>query len=291
MIKLDAIDRSVEFRNLQVQLQNYLGHDKVVADQEINLVRRKAQSCDMSSQGAMHWVLQSSRFKGWIQSPESDVLAVNGNLEDGTARYSSTSLLCAMLILSLREQQAAHVLHFFCGNHSSKLDPSAGPIGLIHSLIAQLLSIQQFDLSFLRFGKWEYGLRANDISTYCRLLRRLVEQMSTSIVFCIIDSVSVFEVENWGDDLRLVTRTLVDTAADNQLNTRLKVLFTSASRSRCVNSFLSENSKLHVPTDGGNQRLLTSRSAFFELADGRRSPMHASAGDTLYEDVYDTGFE
>lgn len=289
--KLDAMDRSIELRDLQIQLQNYLGHSPVATGQEIDLVRRNAQSCDEPSQGAMHWVLQSPRFKRWIQSPGSDALTVNGNLEDGMARYSSTSLLCAMLVQSLQNQQAAHVLHFFCGAHNSRLDPSAGPIGLVRSLIAQLLSVQQFDIGFLRYGKWEDGLRAYNISMYCGLLRRLIEQMPNSIVFCIIDGVSMFEVQSWADDLRFVARTLIEAAFKDQMSARIKLLFTSASRSRCMDSLLSEDNKLNVPTDGGNQRLLTSRSSHFELADGRCSPMHVSDGSPLYESLYDTGFE
>ncbi|KAJ4354144.1 uncharacterized protein N0V89_005877 [Didymosphaeria variabile] len=287
----DAIDRNVDLRGLQLQLGSHLGHTLEDVGQDLDLVTRNAQSCDAQSQGAMHWVLQSPRLKRWIQSPYSDVLAVDGNLEDGMARYSSTSLLCGMLIQSLREQKGVHVLHFFCGTHSSRFDPLSGPRGLLQSLIAQLLSIQQFDVGFLRFGQWEGGLRANSINTLCRLFKRLVEQLPNSVVFCIIDGISIFEVETWLDELHLVVRTLLETVADEQLIARLKFLGTAASRSRCLNSLLSERDRLSVPTNGGDQRLLTSRSAYSELVDGRRSPMFGAGGHSSYEDMYDKGFD
>lgn len=241
----------------------------------------------------MYWVLQSLRFKHWLQGPLPDVLGVSGRLEDGMARYSSTSLLCGMLVQSLQESNVAHVLHFFCGPHNSRSDAFSGPRALIQSLLAQLLSLQQFDIGFLRFGQWEEGLRANSISTYCSLFRRLIEQLPTSIMFCIIDSVSVFEVDNWADDLQIVLRTLLETVADPQLSVRLKLLITSASRSRCMDSLLNENDTLHVPTDTGDRRLLNGRSVHSELADSQFLTIYESAEHTnlSYENLYDTGYE
>ena len=287
-----AHEKSMDLKNLQLQLESHLGHSQAASSQDLDVMTRSAQSCDVRSQGAMHWVLQSARFKFWLQSQLPDVLAVNGNLEDGMARYSSTTLLCGMLIRSLREQEATHVLHFFCGAHNSRHDSSSGPRGLIHSLIAQLLSIQQFDVGFLRFGQWEEGIKANNIGAYCRLFSRLVEQLPSSVVFCIIDGVSLLETEDWIEDLQLVLQTLLTTAADEQLNMRIKLLTTSTSRSRCLDHMLSESNKLHVPVDVGNRQLLSSRIAHNELKDGRRSPMYGGfRPDSSYEDVYDTGFE
>jgi hypothetical protein len=284
-----AYERGKDSKNL---LESHLSHNQAVSSQDLDVMTRRAQSCDVRSQGAMHWVLQSPRFKCWLQSQLPDVLSVNGNLEDGMARYSSTTLLCGILIRSLREQEATHVLHFFCGAHNSGHESSAGPRGLIHSLIAQLLSTQQFDLSFLRFGKLEEGIKANNVGAYCRVFYKLVEQLQSSVIFCIIDCVSLFETENWIEDLQLVLKTLLNTAADEHLNTRIKLLATSTSRSICLNHILSESNKLHVPADTGSRQLLSSRAAHNELYDGRRSPMYGGVRpNSSYEDVYDTGFE
>ena len=287
-----AYERSKDLKNLQLQLESHLSHSQAASSQDLDVMTRNARSCDVRSQGAMHWVFQYTRFRYWLKSQLPDILAVNGNLEDGMARYSSTTLLCGMLIQSLREQEATHVLHFFCGAHNSRHDSSAGPRALIHSLIAQLLSIQQFDVGFLRFGQLEEGIKANNVGAYCRLFSRLVEQLPSSIVFCIIDGVSLLETEGWIEDLQLVLQTLLNTAADEQLNTRIKLLATSTSRSRCLDHMLSESNKLHVPADAGNRQLLSSRAAQNELKDGRRSPMYGGVRpNSSYEDAYDTGFE
>lgn len=286
-----AHEKSKDLKNLQLQLESHLSHSQAVSSQDLDVMTRSAQSCDARSQGAMNWVFQSARFKFWLQSQLPDILAVNGNMEDGMARYSSTTLLCGLLIQSLREQKATHVLHFFCGAHNSRHDSSAGPRGLIHSLIAQLLSIQQFDVGFLRFGQWQEGIKANNVGAYCRLFSRLVEQLPSSVVFCIIDGVSLLETEDWIEDLQLVLQTLLNTAADEQLNTQIKLLTTSTSRSRCLDHMLSESNKLRVPADAGNRHLLSSRTAQNELKDGRRSPMYGNRPTSSYEDFYDTGFE
>lgn len=163
-----------------------------------------------------------------------------------------------MLIRSLREQEVTHVLHFFCGAHNSRHDSSA----------------------------------ANNVGTYCRLFSRLVEQLPNSVVFCIIDGISLFEREGWVEDLQLILQTLLNTAADEQLNTRIKLLTTSTSRSRCLDHMLSESNKLRVPTNVGDRQLLSSRTAHNELKNGRRSPMYGSVPPTSsYEDAYETGFE
>ena len=287
-----AHEKSMNLKNLQLQLEAHLGHSQAASGQDLDVMTRSAQSCDVRSQGAMHWVFQSARFKFWLQSQLPDILAVNGNFEDGVARYSATTLLCGMLIRSLQEQEATHVLHFFCGAHNSRRDSSAGPRGLIHSLIAQLLSIQQFDVGFLQSRQWEEGIKANNVGVYCLLFFRLVEQLPSSVIFCVIDGVSLLETEGWIEDLQLVLQTLLNTAADEQLNTRIKLLATSTSRSRCLDHMLSESNKLHVPADAGNRQLLSSRAAHNELKDGRRSPMYGGVRpNSSYEDAYDTGFE
>ncbi|KAJ4991641.1 hypothetical protein SVAN01_02756 [Stagonosporopsis vannaccii] len=288
-----AMYRSVELEVLQLQLRSHLDQSLEHISQDLDLIPRSAQSCDTSSQGAMYCVLQSARFKRWLQSPTPDVLSVSGRLDDGLARYSSTSLLCGMIIRSLRDCNAASVLYFICSSHSSRFDPLSGPGAPIQSLIAQLLSLQEFDISFLRFGTWAEGLRANIISTYCRLLRRLVEQLPALVVFCIIDSPSLYEVESWADDLHLVLGTLLGAIGDEQVSARFKLLVTSASRTRALDNLLSDHIRLQIPTDVGDQRLLTDRSAYSELTDGRYSLMceRAEHAGFTYENRYDTGHD
>jgi hypothetical protein len=239
----------------------------------------------------MHWVLQSSRFKYWVQSRNSDVLVVDGNLGDGTARYSSMSLLSGMLVQSLRPREPAQVLHFFCGAHNSKSDPVGGPSGLVRSLIVQLLSLQVFDLNFVNSSYWKEGLRTHDLLTLGRLFHRLLEQLTGTIVFCIIDSVSVFETNPWLGELRSILQTLLDTAADQALDVRFKLLATSTTRSRGWGDMLDHRYKLTVPADAGATRLVTSRTLELEMTrDENRQPAMSLHGSSS-EDVYAQGYE
>jgi hypothetical protein len=281
----------MDSRQLQLQLQSHLHHDPASVNEDLDRACRNARSCDLQSQGAMHWVFQSPRFKHWIQSPAPDALVVDGNLTDGMARYSATSLLCGMIIQSLVKQKAIHVLSFFCGSHNSRYDPLSGPGGLLRSLISQLLSIQQFDVGFLKFGQWIEGPLINDIRTLSRLFGRLFEQLPNTVIFCIIDGFSILEDETWAWELQLVLKTLISTVTEGQANARLKLLITSTTRSRFLNGLMNDGDRLLIPTEGGDQRFLTSRSMDYELADDRRQPMYRTADRSSYESIYDSGFE
>jgi hypothetical protein len=281
----------MDSRQLQLQLQSHLHHDPATVNEDLDRACRNARSCDLQSQGAMHWVLQSPRFKHWIQSPAPDALVVDGNLADGMARYSATSLLCGMIIQSLVKQKAIHVLSFFCGSHNSRSDPLSGPGGLLRSLISQLLSIQQYDVGFLKFGQWIEGPLINDIRTLSRLFGRIFEQLPNTVIFCIIDGFSILEDETWAWELQLVLKTLISTVTEGQANARLKLLITSTTRSRLLKGLMNDGDRLLVPTEGGDQRSLTTRSMNYELTDDRRQPMYRTADHSSYESIYDSGFE
>ncbi|KAJ8110743.1 hypothetical protein OPT61_g6490 [Boeremia exigua] len=284
--------RYIESEELQRRLQFHLADDAANAKQVLEFVCRSSQSHDTRDQGAMHWVLQAARFQNWVQSPHPDILLVNGNLECGMARYSSTSLLCGMLIQTLQAQEFVHVCQFFCGSHNSRSDPLAGPIGLMRSLIAQLLSLQEFEVGFLGRGKWTEGLRTNSLRVLCELFKRLFEQLpKNKIIFCIVDGISNFETSAWTEDLHLVVTTLLETVDEGHFGARLKVLITAASRSYSLSRLLSEDNKLSVPLGVGDRRFLTSRSISSELAQGRRSPVYLVADAHSYESVYDRDFD
>jgi hypothetical protein len=54
---------------------------------------------------------------------------------------------------------------------------------------------------------------------------------------------------------------------------------------------MNDGDRLLIPTEGGDQRFLTSRSMDYELADDRRQPMYRTADRSSYESIYDSGFE
>ena len=288
---LTSLDPTAQRHQHQVQLQQYLDTDSDTATKDLNFVLRQAQSSDARSQSAMYWVLQSPRFKYWVQSLDADVLAVNGNLEDGTARYSAMSLLSGILIQSLGQQQSARVLQFFCGAHSARNDPIGGPSGMIRSLVAQLLSLQPLDVGFLDSVYWKEGLQTQNPVTLGRLFHRLLEQLSDVVVFCIIDSISVFETDRWATELQSVLQALLDAVADRQLRLRFKLLVTSTSRNRCLSGIIDERNILNVPADMGTARPMTDRLVELEMSRDGKERIPSARYDASFEDVYSQGYD
>ncbi|KAH7091246.1 hypothetical protein FB567DRAFT_518271 [Paraphoma chrysanthemicola] len=282
----------------QLALRRLLKTDEDTAGKDLEHVTRQAQSSDEISQGAMHWVLQSSRFRHWVQTTESDVLLINGNLEDGMARITAMSLLCAMLVGSLRQQQGVYVLHYFCGTHNSRMDPTSGPSGMIRSLANQLLSMQQFDVHFIEYGQWKEAIEADSLSTMGRLFERLAEQVPAMMVFCIIDGISLFENETWCTELQLVINVLLQTTRNQELGAHVKLLFTCAAGSRALSSRLPRQNQLSVPAGAGHARLLTSRTANNELTrngqllfEEEMERSKVSPYYPTYMNIYDQGCE
>ncbi|KAF2827493.1 hypothetical protein CC86DRAFT_211978 [Ophiobolus disseminans] len=246
----------------------------------------------------MHWVLQSTRFKHWIQSNNSDVLLVIGNLEDGMARIPAMSFLCSMLVGSLRHQRNVYVLHSFCGTRNSRSHPESGLRGMIRSLTSQLLSMHEFDTGSMNVGRWKAGIRSNSSSTLGRLFGRLIEQLPDVVVFCVIDGISLFEMEPWNVELQPIVETLLEAVASREASARVKLLFACTTMSIYLSCRLAERNRLSIPTDAGNSRLLTSRTAHFELTKNNQLLYEEEtncSGTSRYRpslvDVYEHGFE
>jgi hypothetical protein len=292
-----ASDPEALLRKSQLELECLLDFDVDSANRSRDFIVRQAQSCDAKSQGAMHWVLNSPRFRYWIQRKGPDVLLLNGNLEDGMARFSAMSLLCGVLVESLRQQQGVYVLHFFCGMHNSRSDPGSGPNGMIRSLIIQLLSMQLFDTNFVNFGQWKERIGSYSLPWLVKLFGRLIEQLPNMVVFCIIDGISVFEVEPWASELQLVVEALLETVT-NELNAHVKMLFACATASRYLSGRLAEQNKLSIPMGAGDSRLLTDRTAYLELDRDKQLMQEEDTGWPIashyrpsYADVYEQGYE
>jgi hypothetical protein len=102
--------------------------------------------------------------------------------------------VCARLIESLGYQAEENflVLHFFCGQHLfSATDSDATPLGLVNSLLAQLLSqYPNFEIS----SQDLVNISPNTVDCVQYLFEKLVEQLEASMmVFCIIDGISLYE--------------------------------------------------------------------------------------------------
>ena len=158
--------------------------------------------------------------------------------------------------------------------------------------------MQQFDVNFMNFGHWKEGIKSNNLPTLGKLFDRLVEQLPDVVVFCVIDGISIFEVEPWASELLLILETLLGVVTNDEVSARVKLLFACASRSRYLSGRLAEQNVISVPGNAGNPRLLTSRTTQHELSGDKRLIWEEETGGRnapqyhpSYADVYEQGYD
>ena len=189
-----------------------------------------------------------SRFRHWVASPRAELLLVDGN--DHTAwrgMVSPMSSLCAQMTAameSLHGRNNVIVLNFWCSMHVDASSEARGPIGMVRSLLVQLVTVL---LTLESHARLNFGpvtgvtafmddLGRGDINAlryaFMQLLNKVPRDMP---VFVIIDNVTVFEDERFRDDLLDVVNVLDDLVSINQRV--LKVLLTCPFR----NTYLLEH--------------------------------------------------
>jgi hypothetical protein len=239
--------------------------DEETANDDLTFMFRQAQSIDIQAQSQGRWLLRSARFQEWICSSRSGILLTDGNSEKyGMARCSPMTLTCAVLAQGLAKRDGTQVIHFFCGTHNTSGDNLAGPTGLIRSLIIQILTRNELDLSFMDSGRWYEHLEKQDPLVLCNLFHRIVAQLPGMALFCIIDGVSLFEKEQWRAQIELVVWKLREMVADPTLNVVLKLLMTSPGISRVVKGILRSEDRIWIPKDAAAEgKLLTANDMVF----------------------------
>ena len=164
-------------------------------------------------------VVTTPKFREWLASPVSCELLIHGNFQ-GTQYTSALSLFSAMLVRTLQEEGETGknyvALAFFCGKHlvdssrgGNDAGESAGGMGMLRNLVAQLLSLRSVNLESI--PAQHHG--QPDIHYLRSVFAALVEQLARSgmTIFCFIDGIKYYEREEYLDDMSLVLRHLLDT--------------------------------------------------------------------------------
>ena len=246
---------SVELPFTQELLESLLEVDPKIAHQDTQRIMQEGYKIKASSQSRGHWLLRNHRFQTWLTVNETRGLVVDGSA-NGTDKISAMSLVCSLLIQSLKEAPNAIILSFFCGIHTLSSDPLSSVFGLLRSLISQLLQIQDFDLDFLD-EEYEDQLHRNNIEYLTDLFRVLVEQFSDDrIVFCIIDGISFYEKTKDMNEVNAVFEILSELAS-HRVGPLFKLLLTNPLRSRSAKQYFSLDDRVSVPTDAGDGQLLS----------------------------------
>lgn len=217
--------------NVLANIENFLA----LPDTDWNTVGMYRGEFGTKSQSQVQSLLQRSRFLSWMRGSHPDIVLVNANLLDsGMENITAVSVFCTTLITSLISIQPDNVvLHFFCGLHVNVEDPCPGPTGLVRMLIIQVFTyLRQWkllDLDFLDDRNKVKDLENQDLQMLCETLWSLLWQFDSGTqIYCIIDSITLFDTEAMLPDLELILSYLQQIVDDDKLPAIFKVLMTSS---------------------------------------------------------------
>lgn len=250
------------------RLQELLAIDIHTITRDLEFMGRQSPHVSSLSQVQSRQLFSNPRFHHWIGSIKSDVLLIDGHSEPFvTSRCSPMSSLCAALISGLALQKRAQMVYFFCGTHNTSSDPIGGPAGLIRCLITQLLTLREFDIDFVRFGLGNEQLQQENLAALCGVFKGLVTQLPGTILFCIIDNVSLFETEPWRSQMQDVLRSLTLLAEDKLLGAVFKLLVTSPGVSKDAKAVVPLQCCIQILQDGVEDEVavLTGRNLHHEI--------------------------
>ncbi|KAH1912894.1 hypothetical protein KXV92_009726 [Aspergillus fumigatus] len=184
-------------------------------------------------------MLRNSRVLTWLNCLESDLILVDANIDDpGMPKTTPLSVLCATLVTSMVTAHPEDVVVFhFCGQHFLPKDAWYGPNGLVRflamQLLVRLLDMKRCDLGFIDDWGFVEGLENHDLSSLCDLLYHLIAQFSAqTTVYCVIDTISLFDNLRTLPDLKTVMDCFHDIVRDTSLSPAVKILCTNPMRSK-----------------------------------------------------------
>jgi len=200
-------------------------------------------------------------FKGWLSpDPNASSLLIHGNSDQADV-HTPLSYLCARLAREYEDVKCFVVLTYFCGLRRDEWDLRANAAGIMSEMVGQLLSDPRlalcFDLGFIN-RRYLEKIESNDLVSLCKLFLELIHQLRHKkfIIFCLIDSISMYETS----DRRADTETLLSTLhniVDGQRGTRrkkktglvFKLLVTDWSSSKYAYRIFENNEILNMSED------------------------------------------
>ncbi|CAG8961513.1 hypothetical protein HYFRA_00013864 [Hymenoscyphus fraxineus] len=230
------------------KLLKSLGCKPKLTKSDISKAISHGQAASRTFQQKAQSLMQNSRLKSWLTSPESSTLLVNGN---GTReKISSLSLTCGMLAKSLESFEGSISLSYFCGMHSG-VEESEGVQNMLAELTHQLLSsFPHFDLNFVKIRHTPSDIKSHNLDVLCHIFSGLVHQLpEDQITFCVIDGITFYEYGKHNPDFREVVSMLVDLAEN--CSTVFKLLITSSTKSISIDNLIDKKDILNLK-DGGN---------------------------------------
>lgn len=204
---------------------------------DLDCVLQQASSFSPKMLGRVRYLLRMDEFISWVTEHQSSLLLIEGNLPHSTGAVTPLSVFSSTLVSSLVNSLSSIVLFFFGGLHTDEDGTSySGPVGLIRSLITQLLLNDKLPKPELNFLTEEFiaACEEENIKALSELFERLVLQVpSYTQVFCILDGLAWYEQHPWTSDLHYIAAMFEHLAVqmDRTRMRALKVLVMFAGRS------------------------------------------------------------
>ncbi|KAL8801420.1 MAG: hypothetical protein Q9182_004484 [Xanthomendoza sp. 2 TL-2023] len=244
----------------QDQVKILIDVDPEVSSQDKQIVIVEGGKSTPSFQALGRWLMRDPRFQHCLTAYEAKGLLVDGRGQ-GSDKISSMSYVCALLIMSLQHTQPVIALTFFCGLHVAQSDPLHGPLGLLRSLIGQLLHVQQFDLSLAGFDHAELPHQDN-VTYFLDLFHLLIEQLpEDKVLFCVIDGISYFEMSDQTSEMESIIKSLQELTQDRGTGPIFKLLMTSPRYDHCAVRFFSPDDHIILRDNAEAGGFLTAAQA------------------------------
>jgi len=214
---------------------NYTDQIVDIISTERDWVFYSGRTLPIQSQSRITTIVQDPRFQTWFNNASSQVLTVVGMDLDAVPGevVSVLSYLSIVLMRNLSESQFTHPIGFFCRIHMDLGDPLSGAVGMIRSLIAQLvLSLHEtntLDLTFLTEADL-VTIATCDLFTLCSLFDEILKRVQTGLIVCMIDGANFFRSELHLPAMHCVMHFLNSVVAEvgrNNLGIVFKLLVTS----------------------------------------------------------------
>ena len=207
-------------------------YDQISPVLDIERCLELADELDPTAIDRASWLMGAQEFQSWLEVKSSRAILINGN-SDPMDNTSPLSLFCAHMTHLFVAAKSVIVISYFCGLHMDPItDDGSNAQSMMISLIGQLLLQARpkhvhFDLSFLVQEKLKL-LAEDDVKTLCEIFRDLVIQLPKhTIIFCVIDGISLYESANGVADLLYVWQRLNQLLIHKKLKAVMKLLATS----------------------------------------------------------------
>ena len=208
-----------------------LSFDNDAIRRDVEDALREVTAIPLVDQDRTTAIIKHESTERWLIGSDSGALLVHGNCRrhDGICPTTIASALMISLFVKFR---SFITLYWFCGSHFN--GPNCNALGMVHSLICQLLSHSTLDFTLEKQHKSD----TKDLKKMLKLLKKLLQQVpKDTLMVCIIDGISYYEGEHLHrDTCRTIRRLVRLTRAGEPV---LKLLITSPTRT------------IHVHRDSG----------------------------------------